>query len=83
MFSESETGYLLSFILYTGTTTEYTNPPINLLLPFGTYKSPLKVVLSLLHGYLIKSYCLTLDIYYTSPEVTNVLLVKKTDCYGT
>lgn len=83
MLCESQSGYLLNFIIYTGATTEYLNPLANLDLPFDTYKSPSKVVLSLLHDYLNKGYCVTLDNYYTLPELAEALLLNDTDCYGT
>ena len=42
-----------------------------------------KVVLSLLHDCLHKGYCVTLDNYYTSPELTDALLSCDTNSYGT
>ena len=44
---------------------------------FDEYESPSKVVLSLLHDYLHKGYCVTLDDYYTSPELADA------DCNST
>ena len=61
MLCESKTGYLLNFIIYTGATTEYPDQPDPLPTKFDEYKSPSKVVLSLLHDYLHKGYCVTLD----------------------
>ena len=66
MLCESETGYFLNFIIYTGATTEYPNEPADLHKSFEEYKSPSKVVFSLLHDYLGKGCCVTLDNYYTS-----------------
>ena len=68
MLCESKMGYLLNFIIYTGATTEYPDQPDPLPVIFDEYKSPSKVVLSLLHDYLHKGYCVTLDNYYTFPE---------------
>lgn len=51
--------------------------------PFEDLKNLSKAVLSLLGQYLGKGYCLTLDNYYTSPEVAKCLLLNSTDCYGT
>ena len=48
--------------------TAYPNAPENLQLPLEYYKRPSKVVLSLLHRYLNKGYCVTLDNCYTFPE---------------
>ena len=41
------------------------------------------MVLSLLQQYLNKGYCVTLDNYYTSPELAKALLLNQTDCFGT
>ena len=68
MLCESNTGYLLNYIVYVGAATAYPNAPENLQLPLEYYKSPSKVVLSLLHRYLNKGYCVTLDNCYTFPE---------------
>ena len=83
MLCESRTGYLLNFIIYTGATTKYHEPLNRLPMVFDDYKSPSKVVLSLLCEYLNKGYCVTLDNYYTSPELANALISCNTDCYGT
>ena len=69
MLCESSTGYLTSFIIYTGATTDYGTLEENQLAkPFEDYKSPSRVVLSLLKPLLNKGYVVTLDNYYTSPE---------------
>ena len=83
MFCENKTGYLLNFIIYTGATTEYPDHPDPLPMKFDEQKSPCKVALSLLHDYLHKDYCVTLDNYYTSPELGDALVSCDTDCYGT
>ena len=83
MLCESKMGYLLNFIIYTGATTEYPDQPDPLPVIFEEYKSPSKVVLSLLHDYLHKGYCVTLDNYYTSPELADALVSCNTDFYGT
>ena len=83
LFCESKTGYLLNFIIYTGATTEYLDQPDPSPVKFDVYKSPSKVVLSLLNDYLHKGYCVTLDNYYTSPELTDALVSCDADCYGT
>ena len=83
MLCESKTGYLLNFIIYTGATAEYSVQPDPLPIKFDEYKNPSKVVLSLLHDYLHKGCCVTLDNYYTSLELANALVSCGTDCYGT
>ena len=50
---------------------------------FDEYESPSKVVLYLLHDYLHKGYCITLDSYYTSPELADALVSCDTDCNST
>ena len=74
MLSKSNTGYLLNYIVYVGASTAYPNAPANLQLLFEDYTSPSKVVLSLFHRYLNKGYCVTLDNYYTSPELGKALI---------
>ena len=83
MLCESNTGYLLNFIVYVGAATAYPNAPVNLQLRFEDYTNPSKAVLSLLHRYLNKGYCLTLDNYYTFPESGKALILNGTDCFGT
>ena len=82
MLCESDTGYLQNFIVYVGANISYPNAPPNLPQPYEEYTSPSKVVLSLLHQYLNKGYCVTLDNYYTSLELAKALLLNKTDCFG-
>lgn len=48
MVSESDTGYLRRFIIYTGTSIVYQEPTKELSKPFDNYLNPSKVVLSLL-----------------------------------
>ena len=51
MLCESETDYLSSFIIYTGSSTNYCHIADMLLNPWAQYKSPSKVVLSLLKSF--------------------------------
>ena len=83
MVCESDTGYLLRFIVYTGASTFYQEPVEELYKQFNDYTNTSKVVLSLLRGFYNKSYCVTLDNFYTSPEIAKELLSLETDCYGT
>lgn len=85
MNCESSSGYLLRFIVYTGEGTDYGefNHVLPKSKPFDDYKSPSRVVLSLVQKYINHGYILTLDNYYTSPELAEALLHFKTDCFGT
>ena len=83
MICESASGYLLDFIIYTGSSTVYRYSGPNLPKTFEEYKSPSKVVLSLIEPYLNKGYKLAVDNYYTSPELLKALLTVRTDAYGT
>ena len=83
MVCESNTGYLLQFIVYSGASTVYQEPVVEVSKQFENYINPSKVVLSLLHGFYNKGYCVTLDNYYTSSEIVKDLLSLGTDCYGT
>ena len=53
---ESNTDYLSNFIIYTGATTNYTAPLVNLQMPFDNYKSPSKVVVSLMTDFIQCGY---------------------------
>ena len=81
MLRESNTGYLRNFIIYTGAITNNTTPLVNPPMPFDNYKSPSKVVLSLMTDFIQCGYCLTLDNYYISPEISETLLSLETDFY--
>ena len=76
MLCESKTGYVWSFIIYTGKGTtvdeEYKNLPVST-----------QVVMTLMKDMLDKGYCLTVDNYYTSPQLAELLIARKTDIYGT
>ncbi|KAG8237447.1 hypothetical protein J437_LFUL015975 [Ladona fulva] len=75
MLCESKTGYIWSFIIYTGKGSalneEYKGLP----------KSS-QIVLALMKPLLGKGYCVTTDNYYTSPELADLLTSKGTDTYG-
>ncbi|GBO24569.1 PiggyBac transposable element-derived protein 4 [Araneus ventricosus] len=47
------------------------------------YKSTTNIVMTLLEDLLDKGYCVTLDNFYTSPELAELLLSHRTDVYGT
>lgn len=52
-----------NFITYKGANTKYLDQSDWLPMKFEEYKSPSKVVLSLIHDYLHKGCCVTLDNY--------------------
>ena len=56
MLCESNTGYLSNLIIYTGATTNYTAPLVNLQMPLDNYKSPSKVVVSLMTDFIQCGY---------------------------
>ena len=84
MNCESSSGYLRGFIVYVGSETNYGDGgTMKLAKPFDDYKTPSKVVLSLLRSYDNKGYKVTLDDVYTSPELAAALFDHKTDSFGT
>ncbi|MEM7299394.1 MAG: hypothetical protein AAF391_14145, partial [Bacteroidota bacterium] len=92
MLCESSSGYLSKFIIYSGAATDYgdcsgidlpQDHVRSLTTVFEDLKSPTKVVLSLMRPFFNKGYHLTLDNYYTSPELAIVLDTLNTPCYGT
>ena len=83
MLSESHTGYLSDFIVYTDAGTVYPEPSITLPKPFEDYSNPSKIVLSLLEGFHNAGYNFALENLHTSPELLRVLFENKTDPYGT
>jgi hypothetical protein len=73
---ESQTGYVWNFICYTGASTLY--PNVSQDIPVTE-----KVVLSLAHELLNKGYTLYMDNFYNSVDLTEKLLLNKTDVVGT
>lgn len=73
---ESKSGYLWSSLIYTGKGTiidrEFPNLPISS-----------QVVMSLMKPLLNKGYRLTIDNFYSSIELTDLLTLYHTDTYGT
>ena len=76
MLCESSTGYIWNSVIYTGKGTKF-NPR------YSRYGMATSSVLSLLDPLLNQGYCVTTDNFYTSPELYEVLLLNKTDGYGT
>lgn len=84
MNCESRSDYLLGFIVYVGSETDYGNAgTMKLPKPFDDYKTPSKVVFSILRSYVNQGYKVTLDNLYTSPELASALFDHKTDSFGT
>lgn len=76
MLCESKSGYLWSMIVYTGRGTICNVDGQQL-------ACSTKIVLSLMEELLGKGYCLTVDNFYTSPELADILISQHTDVYGT
>ena len=76
MLCESDSGYVWNFVIYTGKGTqfdvEYDNLPVSS-----------RVVMTLMKPLLDKGYCVTVDNYYTSPQLADLLVQHQTDIYGT
>ena len=76
MLCESKSGYIWSVIIYTGKGT----------LLDESYKDHCmgtKIVMTLMKPLLNMGHCLTTDNFYTSPELSDILLQYRTDTYGT
>lgn len=73
---ESQTGYVWNFICYTGASTFY--PNVSQDIPMTE-----KVVLSLAHELLNMGYSLYMDNFYNSIDLTEKLILNKTDVVGT
>jgi hypothetical protein len=73
---ETETGYICDFLLYTGKSTVYNKK-------YDQFPISTKVVLHLMDQFLKKGYCVTVDNWYMSPELADVLIKQNTDIYGT
>ncbi|KAF2879502.1 hypothetical protein ILUMI_26671 [Ignelater luminosus] len=76
LLCESKSGYVYNFVIYTGKGTildpEYSALPVSS-----------QVVMTLVKPLLNKGYCLTMDNFYNSPQLADLLVSKKTDVYGT
>ena len=73
---KSSTRYAWNIIIYTGKDTDYNILP-------DDYAMGTKVVLSLSEQLLNKGYCITVDNFYTSPELADTLIKQRTDIFGT
>ncbi|CAL1278575.1 unnamed protein product [Larinioides sclopetarius] len=73
---ESSSGYIWNSLIYTG-------KDMPLWTESSNYKSTTNIVMTLLKDQLDKGYCVTLDNFYTSPELAELLISHRTDLYGT
>ena len=76
LLCEAKTGYVWNSIIYVGKGTQF-DPDYNGLL-VSSY-----IVMSLMKPLLGKGYCVTMDNYYNSPQLADMLIRNKTDMYGT
>ncbi|XP_063219730.1 piggyBac transposable element-derived protein 4 [Bacillus rossius redtenbacheri] len=76
MLCESSSGYVYSFVIYTGRGTNFDDEYKGL--PMSS-----QVVMSLVKPLLGKGYCVITDNFYTSPQLSDMLLSHRTDSYGT
>lgn len=76
MMCESESGYILKTILYTGKETEKDDT-------YKEYGVTGAIVMALSEKLLKKGHCLIMDNFYNSPDLFDLLLNNKTDAYGT
>lgn len=73
---ESQSGYIWNSMFYTGQGTVFQEE-------YEQYGVSTKTVLSLSHDLMDKGYTIITDNFYTSPELAEILISKKTDIYGT
>ena len=73
---ESKTGYVYNMSIYVGKGTQF-DPESD------EYPVSSRVVLSLMKPLFWKGYCVTVDNYYTSPQLAEALVMNQTDTYGT
>ncbi|GFU08631.1 piggyBac transposable element-derived protein 4 [Nephila pilipes] len=75
MLCEAEIGYICDFIIYTGNSIVFNELYTN-------YELSTKVVKHLLNRFLGNGYYVTVDNYYMSPELVDLLIAQKADIYG-
>lgn len=76
MLCESTTGYVWSFVIFVGKRTQFNQE-------YNELPKSSQVVMTLLKPLLNQGYCVTIDNYYTSPELADLLVINKTHCHGT
>ncbi|CAL1288876.1 unnamed protein product [Larinioides sclopetarius] len=73
---EARSGYIWSSFIYTG-------KDMPLWQEASKYSTTTNIVMTLIENLLGQGYCVTLDNFYTSPELSEILLSYRTDVYGT
>lgn len=76
LLCEAKTGYVYKMIIYVGKGTQLDQD-------YNEYPVSSRIVLSLMKPLLGKGYCVTVDNYYTSPQLADALVRNQTDIYGT
>jgi len=76
MLCESKSGYIHSFLIYTGKETIIDNA-------YKDEAKGLQIVMHLMKPILHLGHCLTTDNFYTSPRLADILLEHYTDTFGT
>lgn len=76
MLCESHSGYVWSLIIYTGKGTKFDDE-------YKDMPQSSQIVMTLMKPLFNKGYCLTVDNYYTSPQLADILIARRTDIYGT
>lgn len=74
MLYESRTGYIWSFTIYVGKGMQW-DPD------YAEFPMSSQVVMTLIKLLLNKRYCLTVDHFYTSTKLANILIQNCTDIY--
>lgn len=76
MLCESKSGYVWSVTIYTGKDTKFDDE-------YNDLPQSSQIVMSLMKPLLNNGYCLTVDNFYSSPQLADLLIANKTDIYGT
>ena len=74
---ESSFGYIWSFFVYTGKNTIY-HPDVAADLPIGS-----KVIYTLVNPLFGKGYCISINNFFSSPQLYDMLCDNNTDSVGT
>lgn len=76
LLCEANSGYIWSMIIYTGKGTILDDK-------YKDRSIPTQVILTLIELLFDKGYCVTTDNFYTSLELAEILIHRKTDIYRT
>ena len=77
MLCEATSGYVWASNIYVGQGTQF-DPEMQHLEDVTEH-----IVMSLVKPLLQKGYCITMDNYYTRPNLAKILIAQKTDCNET